>query len=240
MKSAIVYVDAFNLYYGALRHTPFRWLDLRALSQKLVPKFTIQKIRYFTARVRPRPDDPNCHFRQDAYLRALSSIPQLVIHEGHYLSKEKWLPIAEEVRRNANPPAKVKVAVSEEKGSDVNIATYMLTDAFDEEHDLAILISNDSDLAEPVRIVKEKFKRRIMVVNPHPVAKISLRLANLADDKRQLRKEVIKESQFPDIVMLPGNRHTTKPPEWDQPKGSTLLKSHNITIGRVSFKILAE
>ena len=28
-----VYVDAFNLYYGALRGTPYKWLDLDALYQ---------------------------------------------------------------------------------------------------------------------------------------------------------------------------------------------------------------
>lgn len=240
MKSAIVYVDAFNLYYGALRGTPYRWLDLRALSQKLAPKHAIQKIRYFTARVKPRPDDPHCNVRQDAYLRALTSIPQLEIHEGHYLAKEQWLPIAEEVRKGAKTPARIKVAVSEEKGSDVNIATYMLTDAFEEKHDLAILISNDSDLAQPVKVLKEKFKRRIMIVNPHPKTKISMRLAGLADDQRQLREEAVRDSQFPDLVTLSGGRQATKPAEWTAAKTSGLLKPYDVTVGKINFRILAE
>jgi hypothetical protein len=26
-----VYIDAFNLYYGALKGTPYKWLDVKAL-----------------------------------------------------------------------------------------------------------------------------------------------------------------------------------------------------------------
>jgi hypothetical protein len=46
-----VYVDAFNLYYGSLRGTPYRWLDLGALCARLLPKDRINRIRYFTATV---------------------------------------------------------------------------------------------------------------------------------------------------------------------------------------------
>ncbi|HVH69249.1 MAG TPA: hypothetical protein VM716_15380 [Gemmatimonadales bacterium] len=33
-----VYVDGFNLYYGAVKGTPFKWLDIRQLCQLLLPK----------------------------------------------------------------------------------------------------------------------------------------------------------------------------------------------------------
>jgi hypothetical protein len=55
---ATVYVDAFNLYYGCLKSTPYRWLDLAKLCQLLLPKDTIQAIKYFTALVSARPHDP--------------------------------------------------------------------------------------------------------------------------------------------------------------------------------------
>jgi hypothetical protein len=48
-----VYVDGFNLYYGALRGTPHRWLDIGAFCDLLLPKNDVRKVRYFTARVRP-------------------------------------------------------------------------------------------------------------------------------------------------------------------------------------------
>jgi len=44
-----VYVDAFNLYYGSLKGTPYRWLDLGAFCARLLPKDRINRIRYFTS-----------------------------------------------------------------------------------------------------------------------------------------------------------------------------------------------
>jgi hypothetical protein len=79
MKSN-VYVDAFNLYYGSLKGTPYRWLDLRALFAKVFPRNEINRIRYFTAIVESRPSDLRRPAHQDAYLRALRTIPNLSIH----------------------------------------------------------------------------------------------------------------------------------------------------------------
>lgn len=67
----LVYVDAFNLYYGAVKDTPYKWLDLQALFQVMIPRNTVTCIKYFTARVRPRPGDPDQPTRQLMYLRAL-------------------------------------------------------------------------------------------------------------------------------------------------------------------------
>ena len=56
--ATIVYIDGFNFYYGAVKGTPYKWLDLEALCRRLLPKDQIVKIRYFTARVASRPEDP--------------------------------------------------------------------------------------------------------------------------------------------------------------------------------------
>jgi hypothetical protein len=53
-----VYVDGFNLYYGALKRTPYKWLDLGKLAEILLPTDTVQEIHYFTARVSSRPYNP--------------------------------------------------------------------------------------------------------------------------------------------------------------------------------------
>ena len=53
-----LYVDGFNLYYRAVRNTPFKWLDLRKLAENLFPNDTIRKVCYFTALLDARPDDP--------------------------------------------------------------------------------------------------------------------------------------------------------------------------------------
>ena len=66
-----VYVDAFNLYFGCVKGTSYRWLDLLKLSQLLLPGHKIERIKYFTARVTARPGDLSKPVRQETFLRAL-------------------------------------------------------------------------------------------------------------------------------------------------------------------------
>ena len=65
-----VYIDGFNLYYGCLKRTPHRWLDLQAFCERMLPKDDVTKVRYFTALVSARPHDPHGPVRQQVYLRA--------------------------------------------------------------------------------------------------------------------------------------------------------------------------
>ena len=49
----IVYIDGFNLYYGCLKNTPYKWLNLEKLFMQLLDKkHKIIAVKYFTARVR--------------------------------------------------------------------------------------------------------------------------------------------------------------------------------------------
>ena len=116
----IVYVDGFNFYYGAVKRTPYKWLNLEAMCQRLLPRDQIVKIRYFTARVNDRPDDPQLASRQDTYLRALATLPLVEIHYGHLLTRAARLP---RVNHRPGQSRTVKVLRTEEKGSDVNLAT---------------------------------------------------------------------------------------------------------------------
>jgi len=160
-----VYVDAFNLYYGSLKGTPYRWLDLGALCARLLPKDRINRIRYFTATVSARPDNPDAPQRQQVYLRALETIPGLSIHYGHYLTHVTRMPLVNPPPRGART---VEVVKTEEKGSDVNLATYLLLDAFQRDCKVAVVISNDSDLKLPIEIAQTELGIRVGVVNPHP------------------------------------------------------------------------
>jgi hypothetical protein len=160
-----VYVDGFNLYFGCLKGTPYRWLDLRAFVERVVPKQAeVNLIRYFTARVTALPGfDPTSSLRQEFYLRALGTLPNVSIHFGEYRANPKRMPLHP-------PPATgermVTVLRSDEKGSDVNLASYLLLDGFRHEYEQAIVISNDSDLATPVRMVRDELKLPMGVVFP--------------------------------------------------------------------------
>ena len=83
----IVYIDGFNFYYGAVKDTPHKWLDFEAFCRLLLPRDSIVKIRYFTARISALPNDPQAPARQDTYLRALRTLPLIEIHYGHFATR---------------------------------------------------------------------------------------------------------------------------------------------------------
>jgi hypothetical protein len=142
--------DAFNLYSGCLMDTPYKWLNLRALCEYSFPADQIEQSYYFTARIQPNSHDPEKHVRQETYFRALRTRPGLHIHEGTYSRKVVKLP----EHPIPAPPIRaklVKVVKNEEKGSDVNLATRLLIDAFDKAFDAAVVITNDSDLVSLAR-----------------------------------------------------------------------------------------
>jgi hypothetical protein len=203
-----VYVDGFNLYYGALRGTPYRWLDLGELSRRLFPSDNINRIRYFTARVAGRPTDPAASRRQTVYLRALNTIPNLQIHYGHFLAHPVRMPLAAAPRVG---PRTVEVIKTEEKGSDVNLATYLLLDGFRGDYEAAAVVSNDSDLAEPIAVARVELGLVIGVVNPHPPAARSRVLAG--SFFKQLRRGALLTSQFPEVIS-DARGTITKPRDW--------------------------
>jgi hypothetical protein len=189
---ANVYIDGFNLYYGALKGTPHRWLDLDALCRRLLPRDQIHRIRYFTAPVTARPGDPSEPLRQQIYLRALGTVPHLSVHLGHFLTHAVRMPVVDP------PPATIEVWKTEEKGSDVNLASYLLLDAFESDCEVAVVISNDSDLKEPIRLVREKLGVPVGVVNPHPANRRSLALRSTFF--KQLRPPTVAACQFPEVL----------------------------------------
>ena len=103
------------------------------------------------------------------------------------------------------------VLKSEEKGTDVNIATHLLFDVFDGDCDTAIVISNDSDLATPIRMVRDRFGTTVGVLNPHK--RPSKILMDCASFYRRIRRGPLSASQFPDRIR-DADGAFTKPPGW--------------------------
>jgi hypothetical protein len=193
-----VYVDGFNLYYGCLRGTPHRWLDIDAPCRRLFPHDNIHRIRYFTARVSGRNGDPQAPQRQQFYLRTPATIPHLTVHLGHFLTHPTRMPLA-----NPKPdgPQTVQVIKTEEKGSDVNLASYLLLDGFRQDFETGVVISNDSDLKEPIAIVQRELSLAVGVVNPHPASRRSRAFA--PDFFKQIREKDLTLCQFPPTLRRP-------------------------------------
>jgi len=144
----IAYVDGFNLYFGALRKTPHRWLNLQRLIElHSMPHNRLVGIKYFTAKLNSRPNDPDAPARQATYLRALGTLPNIEITPGHFLTKNVRMLLANPLPRQSPT---VEVVKTEEKGSDVNLAVQLLHDAHLDRFDCAIVVSGDSDLLMPL------------------------------------------------------------------------------------------
>jgi hypothetical protein len=205
---ANIYVDGFNLYYGLVKGTPYKWLDLSTLFRLLLPGDDIHRIRYFTALIEPTSDDPQKRQRQQTYIRALKTIPNLSVHYGHFLSYPKRMPLADP---SPNGPRTVEVINTEEKGSDVNLATYLLVDGFDGDYEVAVVVSNDSDLVGPIRMVRERLRLPVGVLNPQ--RNTSIALLKAASFYRPIRQGVLKVSQFPPIL-TDATGTFTKPSTW--------------------------
>lgn len=205
----IIYVDGFNLYYGAVRGTAYKWLNIQKLCQLLLPKNQIVKIKYFTALVTARPNDVDQPNRQQIYLRALRTIPNLDIILGHFLEHEIMMPVASPIPEGQKY---VKVIKTEEKGSDVNIAAHMINDGYKGDYKVAVILSNDSDLVEPIKIVRQELKLPVIVLNPIP-AHPSHELQKFATFMKPIRKKVLSASQFP-IQMKDHTGKFHKPSTW--------------------------
>ncbi len=188
-----VYIDGFNLYYGCLKGKPGKWLNIHALCCNLLPRNQIDRTRYFTAQVSSRPNDPDQATRQQTYFRALATVPQISIHLGHFLTHPVTMPDAAAWQAGRYVPR--QVIKTEEKGSDVNLATFLLVDAFDDLFDCAVIVSNDSDLKGPIHQVRHRFGKTIGLLNPQ--ANVSQALRPLAHFIKPIRAGAVANAQFP-------------------------------------------
>jgi uncharacterized LabA/DUF88 family protein len=205
-----IYVDGFNFYYGAVKGTPHKWLNFMTLFRDLLrPTNDIRKIRYFTAMISGKID-PTGPDRQQTYLRALRTIPEIEIHKGNFLVSQKWAPLTDPAGYQFRPaPALVSIQRTEEKGSDVNLATWLVRDAFKDEFDVAVVVSNDTDLVEPIRIVATELGKPVGLICTG--ASPARSLARVATFCRFVTPGRLAAAQFPDVI--PGTT-IRKPERW--------------------------
>ena len=218
MARTIVYIDGFNLYYRALKGTPHKWLDIEAMSRAALPHTcTIERVNYYTAHISGRVD-PGAPRRQHAYLRAIATLPKVAIHYGNFLVTQKWAGLVQppEFRPviTLPPGAAPEVAYvwkTEEKGSDVNLGVHLVRDAFLGAFDVAAVLTNDTDLVEPVRIVTQELGLAVTLLSP--IARPATSLANVASGIRHVQP-YIGPCQLPDPVPVQGKKPISKPTEW--------------------------
>ncbi len=227
-----VYIDGYNLYYGRLRGTNFKWLDIVKLFDALLiqrdQNEQLEMVKYFTA---PALANFATHGTasveaQSAYHRALKAMHSErfeVVYGNHSYDKSGALLPSFTAGQPYDRTNRVRVWKLEEKKTDVNLALCMYRDACKGLFDRMILVSNDSDAEPALEAIREDFPEiMIGVAIPiHPPApgtekhrRMSGSLARHADWILPcLQDGQLDHAQLPDVV--PTNKKPIrKPSHW--------------------------
>lgn len=200
-ERVVVYIDGFNLYFGMLDagFDNCKWLNLKLLVENLLQSNQeLIEVKYFTSSVSNNPDKQR---RQITYIEALQAVG-VKIYYGNYQSDKI------ECRRCGNV-----WPTYNEKMTDVNIATQILIDAYQDKYDMAMLISGDSDLVPPMRAVHEIFKnKRVFVAFPPKRHNSSVALN--AKGSLTIGRKKLVDSQFPEQVPKTDGFILHKPKDW--------------------------
>jgi uncharacterized LabA/DUF88 family protein len=221
--NVIAYIDGFNLYFGIKAEATARgsidrpdptwyrymWLDLHAMcTRMLTDRQQLVAVKYFTAPItgsNPKQE------RQNAYLDALRTIPQIEIIFGRFEPDRK---LCDACGHPGFHP--------QEKKTDVNIATNLICDALDDKFDTAILITGDSDLVPALQAVK-KLKPEKRLVSAFPPRRYSRELEDVTDAKPPIRiwEPLLRKSRFPEIIKRDGLSDIVRPSKYSGTPGIT-------------------
>jgi len=216
-----VYIDGFNLYYGCVDGTNLKWLDIVGLCRELLPNDTIERVHYCTALTKDTQRDPTKSVRQQTFIRALETFPEIQVTYGSFLANKKKMPLAAgSAAELADPnivtltpggPRSAIVLRTEEKGSDVNLATLLVADAFRGNFEAAVVLSTDSDLALPIKLIRAELGLPVGVL--FPSGRYSVELAQAASFKRTIQRSQLRKCQLP-TTLTDANGVITKPAQW--------------------------
>lgn len=225
---ANAYIDGFNLYHGALKGRPeYKWLDLRALCSRLLPpEYALGDVHYFTARVGHSTDDPGRPQRQDVYLRALKGECQPFFYvKGRFQTRTRLLP-------RVGSGEVVAVRLIQEKGSDVNLAARLVSDACEGGIDAALVITDDFDQEGAMKVVREECGVGLVVASPR--GRTELAEAVGADFRKKVPGRLLRECQLPEMALDQDGREIFRPAAWYPRNGEAAPKDGLLSSSRSS------
>lgn len=209
----IAYIDGFNLFFG-LRQAKLKqcyWLNVCMLASELAVGSQLIATKYFTSRIAGAyaEDAPDVakeaeekRKRQSDYLEALCTLPNLHLYEGIYKPRRIKCFQCEQTWRT-----------HEEKMTDVNIATELLTDVFLDRIDQAVIVSGDSDLSPPMKRIRELFPDKQIVV-AFPPRRVTNRLLQTATKTVNITEKMLRHCQLPDELQKPDGFVLRRPEQW--------------------------
>lgn len=208
-KTAVALVDGFNLYHALddLGAPHLKWVNLRKLCERMVgKKLRLEEVLYFSAFATWRPD---AYKRHRAFVAALEEVGVQTIM-GQFKQKD---------RRCHHCSA--QWIAHEEKETDVNIALYLLNLAYKDCFDCALLVSNDSDLAPAVRMLKEQFPNKWARIITPPKKRTSKELVQAVGGwihVRTIKEKHIAQALLPDAIISKNGYIIRRPEKYRPPK----------------------
>lgn len=198
----IVYIDGFNLYFGILAKgwRKYLWLNLKKFAESLLlPNQNLVHTKYFTSRI-SKPISKQK--RQSIFLDALSTLSEFSIFYGRYQA---------EIRTCEN--CGFSTLISSEKKTDVNIATELMVDAFQDRFDTAIIVTADADLTGPLVAIRTLFpKKKVLIA--FPPDRHSYELHNVATGVYHIGEEKFSQSLLPEEVVTKSGFRLRRPEKW--------------------------
>ncbi|CAN5785371.1 hypothetical protein BH20ACT4_BH20ACT4_05700 [soil metagenome] len=205
-RRAVAYIDGHNFYHGCVRDRPaLKWLDLFGFCDALLGRHgVLERVKYYTARVVDFPSDPHQSQRQDVYLQALAADSRIEVVEGRFARRKKRV-------RLTSSGSTAMAEVWEEKGTDVNLAVDLTHDAAAGSTDVALVVSNDSDLQRAVDRARS-YGVEVVAANPHH--RTTPRPSLATDLNLSIRLWHLRDRQLADEVSLPSGAVVRRPVEW--------------------------
>ena len=188
----------------------FLWLDLAGLIRELLlPQQRLEAVHFFTAPLN-RAEQSR---RQNALFEANSMSPELTIHKGEFQFNSVYCGACQKSLGCAECGSPNKVPV--EKQSDVSLGTLLGLDAGRNRFDTALIVSTDSDFVGAIRLVREAFPRkRIVVMLPPARYEQAQRLLEVASGSYRIYPAALKRAQLPDDVQTRDGQWVHRPAAW--------------------------
>jgi hypothetical protein len=202
LKRVIAYIDGFNLYFGLKSQNwqKYYWLNVHGMAESLLkPDQELVCTKYFTSHVTGNPQKQK---RQSDFLEAIQTVPSVMVYYGKYQLNPRTC-------RNCG----VEDVVPNEKMTDVNIAVELLSDAFTDSFDVALLVSADSDLVAPVKKVRSLFPTK-RILTCFPPGRYSTDLKDATGISIKIGRAIFSRNQFPDKLQKVDGYTLTRPDRW--------------------------
>jgi uncharacterized LabA/DUF88 family protein len=203
MNKVIVYIDGSNLYYGLVDRgwRRYLWLDVQKMAESLMDYDKILKCtKYFTARI--IVGDQAKKQRQATYIDALNTLQGLEVIEGKYHDEPYKCYDCGFMHH-----------IPSEKMTDVNIAIEMITDAFKDNFDTALLISADADLVPAIKTIRKEFALK-RIIAALPPKRYSKDLVDSVNSSFGIGRSHFKQNQLPEQVIRTDGFILERPRTW--------------------------